>query len=215
MDHNKQSVQPSSTIKVERKIVEKNRRNQMKILFSKLNSLLPYNPKEVVPLIDQVDETINYIKSLETNVKLAKEKKESLLRNKRSRSGCSSSSCGAKGSIKSPKIEIHEMGFSLQIIVTCGVDDQFIFYEIIRILNEENVEVISANSSLTGDSFFHIVHAEIPQSLFQFGGTKVSDRLKSFVNGFVSEVQIDPHLLDFEIGTENWELLHSIVNKNN
>jgi len=38
-------IQPSST-KVERRLVEKNRRNQMKILFNKLNSLLPsYNPK--------------------------------------------------------------------------------------------------------------------------------------------------------------------------
>jgi hypothetical protein len=53
------------------------------------------------------------------------------------------------------------MGTSLQIIVTCGVDHQFIFYGIIRILNEENVEVITANSSLTGDSVFHIVHAEV------------------------------------------------------
>jgi hypothetical protein len=116
--------------------------------------------QEVLPIIDQVDEAIYYIKSLETNVKLAKEKKESLMRNKRSRGDCSSSS-GAKRSTTSPKIEIHEMGTSLQIIVTCGVDHQFIFYEIIRILNEENVEVISANSSLTGDSIFHIVHAEV------------------------------------------------------
>lgn len=39
--------QPSSTTKVERRLIEKkNRRNQMKILYSKLNSLLPnYNPK--------------------------------------------------------------------------------------------------------------------------------------------------------------------------
>lgn len=35
----------SSSTKVERRLVEKNRRNQMKILYSKLNSLLPsYNP---------------------------------------------------------------------------------------------------------------------------------------------------------------------------
>jgi hypothetical protein len=46
----------------------------------------------------------------------------------------------------------------------------------------------------------------MPQSLFQFGATKVSDRLKSFVNGSVSEVQIVPHLWDFEIGAEAWEL---------
>jgi len=45
------SDQPSSsnTTKVERRLVEKNRRNQMKILYSKLNSLLPnYNPKVLI-----------------------------------------------------------------------------------------------------------------------------------------------------------------------
>jgi hypothetical protein len=48
MDHDKQGCQPPSSIKVERKIVEKNRRNQMKILFSKLNSHLPRcNPKVI------------------------------------------------------------------------------------------------------------------------------------------------------------------------
>lgn len=215
MDHNQQGGQASSSTKVERKIVEKNRRNQMKILFSKLNSLLPnYNPQELaLPLPDQVDEAINYIKSLETNLKLGKDKKESLMGRKRSRSGCSSSSQVLKGSIISPKIEIHEMGPSLQLIVTCGVDDHFIFCEIIRILHEENVEVISANSSLAGDSVLHTVHAEISQSLLQFGATKISERLKRFVNESASEVEPEPQLWDLEIGTESWELLHSIVTK--
>ncbi|CAL5200391.1 unnamed protein product [Lathyrus oleraceus] len=176
MDHYQPGFQPCSSTKVERKIIEKNRRNKMKTLCSKLNSLLPnYNPKEALPLPDQIDNAINYIKSLKTNLKLAKEWKESLIRNNRSRSGCSSSS-GAKGSIKSPKIEIHENGSSLQVIVTCGVDEQFIFCEIMRILHEDHVEVISANSSLAGDSVIHVVHAENPQLLFQFGATKVGER---------------------------------------
>ncbi|XP_058773899.1 transcription factor bHLH162-like [Vicia villosa] len=213
MDRYQQAGQPSFSTKVERKVVEKNRRNKMKILFSHLNSLCPnYNSKEALPLPDQLDDAINYIKSLETNLKLGKEKKERLMRNKRSRSGCLNSS-GGNGSIKSPKIEIHENGSSLQVIVTCGVDEQFIFYEIIRILHEEYVEVISANSSLVGDSVIHVVHAENPQSLFQFGATKVGERLKRYVNGSVGEVQIVlPQLWDFEVGTESWDL-NSIVNK--
>ncbi|KAI5412951.1 hypothetical protein KIW84_057538 [Lathyrus oleraceus] len=161
--------------------------------------------QEALPLPDQIDEAINYIKSLETSLKSAKEKKESLMRNKRSRSGCSSSS--------RPKIEIHENGSSLQVIVTCGVDEQFIFCEIMRILHEDHVEVISVNSSLAGDSVIHVVHAENPRSLFQFGETKVGERLKRFVNGSMSKVQlIEPPLWDFEIGNETWDL-NSIVNK--
>ncbi|RHN75739.1 putative transcription factor bHLH family [Medicago truncatula] len=163
MDQNQQGGRPSSSTKVERKIVEKNRRNQMKILFSKLNSLLPsYNQKELaLPLPDQVDEAINYIKSLEINIKLAKEKKESLMGNKKRSRGGWSSSYGAKGSIELPKIEIHEIGPTLQVIVTCGVDEHFIFCEIMRILHEENVDVISSNSSLAGDSLLHTVLAQV------------------------------------------------------
>jgi len=45
MGQQQQGSQPSPT-KVERKIVEKNRRSQMKNLYSELNSLLPTrNPK--------------------------------------------------------------------------------------------------------------------------------------------------------------------------
>jgi len=47
----------------------------------------------------------------------------------------------------------------------------------------------------------------------QFGATKISERLKEFVNGSVSDVETEPLLWDLEIGTESWELLHSIVTK--
>ncbi|TKY48874.1 Transcription factor bHLH36 [Spatholobus suberectus] len=206
-----QGSQPSST-KVERKIVEKNRRNQMKNLYFKLNSILPnYNPKEAMPLPDQIDEAINYIKSLETNVKMAQEKKEMLMEEKRTRSGCSRAS-EAQGSPKSPKIEIHEMGSSLEVILTCGVNNQFIFCEIIRILHEENVEVITANSSMVGDSVLHVVRGEIRQSFFQFGATKVSKRLKRFVNGSISDVEIEPELWNLVIDTsEAWRLLDPTI----
>ncbi|WVZ04362.1 hypothetical protein V8G54_025168 [Vigna mungo] len=200
-------IQPPST-KVERRLVEKNRRNQMKILFNKLNSLLPsYNPKEVLPLPDQVDEAINYIKSLEAKVKMAQEKKESLQGAKKRYRGCFSNNNDANLAAaplpKSPQLEIQEVGSSLQVVLTTGMDNQFIFYEIIRMLHEENIEVRSLNSSLTGDSVFHVVHAEIPQSFLQFGAAKVSERLKRFVNGSYSDVETQHEWWDFDIGTDD------------
>ncbi|RDX65079.1 Transcription factor bHLH162, partial [Mucuna pruriens] len=199
-------IQPSST-KVERRLVEKNRRNQMKILYNKLNSLLPsYNPKESVPLPDQVDEAIDYIKSLEAKVKVAKEKKENLQGIRKRSRGCfsdNSDNFAATGSRKPPQFEIHEVGSSLQVVLTCGLNHQFIFYEIIRMLHQENIEVRSVNSSLAGDSMLHVVHAEIPQSFLQFGATKVSERLKRLVNGSCSDVETLPELWDFEIGSDD------------
>jgi len=52
---------------------------------------------------------------------------------------------------------------------------------------------------------------QIPQTLLQFGAIKISERLKEFVNGSVSDVGTQPQLWDLEIGTESWELLNSIV----
>lgn len=118
-------------------------------------------------------------------MKTAKEKKESLiLMGRRSRSGCSSSSEANKGSlIKPPKIEIHETGSSLEIILTHGVDhhDQFIFSEIVRILHEENVEVITANSSLAGDSVVHVVHAEVHTYIHTYASISPSILIKNFI----------------------------------
>ncbi|KAL4338149.1 hypothetical protein HN51_048263 [Arachis hypogaea] len=207
---------PSSTNKkkIERRVIEKNRRNHMKMLYSKLNSLLP-RPKEPLPLPDQVDKAINYIKSLEEKVKMAKEKRERSLgmeiRRKRTRGDCS-----GVDRQKPPQLEVHEIGSCVEIEMTCGLDTQFIFYEIIRILNEENIDVKSVNSSLIENSMYHILRAEISPSLLQFGVTKVSERLKRFVNEPTSEIELqsDYQLLDFEIDTDELaELLDFLEEK--
>lgn len=44
---------------------------------------------------------------------------------------------------------------------------------------------------------------QIPQSSLQFGATRVSERLKRFVNGSSSDVEIQPALWDFEIGSDD------------
>jgi len=125
--------------------------------------------QEVLPLPDQVDEAINYIKSLEAKVKMAQEKKESLQGIKKRSHGCFSSSRATFAATrlpKSPQLEIQEVGSSLQVVLITGIDHQFIFCEIIRMLHEENIEVRSANSSLTGDSVLHVVHAEVCVIIF-------------------------------------------------
>ncbi|BAT92295.1 hypothetical protein LR48_Vigan05g148000 [Vigna angularis] len=214
MDQQHES-QPSST-KVDRKIVEKNRRSQMKNLYSELNSLLPsYNPKvfveltqQVVAVPDQIDEATEYIKRLEEKVKMAKEKKERLMESKRSGSGLSSG-FETRGSEKPPKMEIHVKGSVLQVILTCGVDNHFVFCEIIRILREENVEVITTSYTIVGDSVIHVVHGEVGQSMIHSGASKVSEKLKWFLNGSISNEEMEPGMLwGSEIGaTLPWVLL--------
>ncbi|WCJ30779.1 basic helix-loop-helix (bHLH) DNA-binding superfamily protein [Euphorbia peplus] len=199
-------LQPST--KTERKVIEKNRRNQMKTLYSILDSLIPKHPsKEPLPLPDQIDEAISYIKNLEAKVKKSEEKKQTLSKKRPCSCLCSSQSAAAAAPVvKSPKIEVREMGSSLEIILISGSENQSLFNEIISILHEENVDVVSASSSLAGDSLLHVVHAQMNESgIFSFGAARVTERLNRFINGSTSEIELEPELWDFnDLQPETW-----------
>ncbi|KAB5512757.1 hypothetical protein DKX38_029785 [Salix brachista] len=196
-----------SSTKTERKIVEKNRRNQMKTLYSNLNSLLPNrNFKEAQTLPDQIDEAINYIKRLEEKLEKSREKRDSLTSSRNRTHACTFDPIPPIATSKSPQLKIQEMGSALEIVLTCGLDNQFVFYEIIKILHEERVEVVSANFQALGDSIFHIVHAQMKESADGFGAAKVTERLDRFINGSKSEIELDSELWDYTICPEtNWE----------
>ncbi|KAK3404725.1 transcription factor bHLH162 [Eucalyptus grandis] len=197
-------LQPSTSRRTERKIIEKNRRNRMKHLYSVLNSLLPSQPsdQEARSLPDQIDEAIKYIKGLETAVKEAKDKKENRMGKKRPSPSTSSSTLEA---VKSPQIEIRVRDSSLEVILTSGLHDQFIFSEILRMLHEEEVEVMNANFSVVGNSVYHLVHAKIGES--SLGAAMISERLKTFVNGSAADgghEEFHPKLWDCGLSPNIW-----------
>ncbi|CAL5406516.1 unnamed protein product [Camellia sinensis] len=193
----------SSTPKIERRIIEKNRRNHMKSLYSKLYSLLPnHDPsKEAVPLPDRLEEAEKYIKSLQMRLEKYKEKKETLLGRKRSHSCITD----FKQALKSPQIEIREMGPAVNVVLISGQEDKFIFHEIIRLIHEEGAEVVNASFSVVGNSIRHVIHAKIGELAPKFEAARVSNRLREFVNGSISDVESQSESLEFEIQPDMWE----------
>ncbi|KAK6264715.1 Myc-type [Theobroma cacao] len=173
MEHN-----PNSS-RTDRKLIERNRRNQMKALYSKLNSLIPHhNSRESTSLPDQLGEAANYIKRLQTNLERMKERKDSLLGVERSMN--TSRSSGPR----SPQIMIQEMGSSLVIGLTTCSSSQFIFNETIRILHEEGAEIVNASFSVVDDTVFHTIHLTVGESYAPDNGAaaRISERLQKFVN---------------------------------
>ncbi|XP_059659041.1 transcription factor bHLH162 [Cornus florida] len=171
---------PSSS-RTDRKTIEKNRRNHMKTLYSKLNSLVPHqSSREVVSLPDQLDEAANYIKKLQMNLEKMKEKKNRLMRLEKM---SASTSTGVMVGLRSPQIEIHEMGSALEVVLITGLDCQFMFNEIIRVLHEERAEVVNAGFSVVDDAVFHSIHSKVAESASGYGAPKISERLKQFVYG--------------------------------
>ncbi|KAD4981744.1 hypothetical protein E3N88_18415 [Mikania micrantha] len=129
---------------LERKVVEKNRRDKMKLLYSQLFSLVPdhFKSKETVEISERVNETINYIESLKANIKKTKEE-------------ASTSSQMSHG------IEIHEMTPDLYVVVVTGLETPSVFFNIVRVLDGYSTDVVQANFSPRGPSTFHVHHNNV------------------------------------------------------
>ncbi|XP_039034567.1 transcription factor bHLH162-like [Hibiscus syriacus] len=135
--------------RTERKLIERNRRCQMKILYDKLNSLIPhYNSRESTSsLPDQLEEAAKYIKRLQTNLERMKQERR-LTRSKQQQQWLEITSSR----------EIHEMGSSLVIGLTTDREKQFVFKEMVRVLHEEGADIVNAGFSVVDDTAFHTIH---------------------------------------------------------
>nr|GMC85278.1 transcription factor bHLH162 [Ipomoea batatas]GMD93099.1 transcription factor bHLH162 [Ipomoea batatas] len=180
--------------RADRKTIERNRRNQMKALYSTLNSLVPHQQStEMMSLPDQLDEAVNYIKKLQINLERMKEKKESLRSggggssHDQSSSVASRSSNGggmAVGGLKLPHVDIHHVDSALEVVLITGVDcSQSMFNDVLRTLHEEGADVISASFSSLDNMVFHTIHSQIEKSGSAYKAQRISERLHSFVNG--------------------------------
>ncbi|KAJ6416608.1 hypothetical protein OIU84_002467 [Salix udensis] len=156
---------PSSS-RTDRKTAERNRRNQMKALYSQLNSLVPHqNSREpVLSLPDQLNEAASYIKRLQTNLEKMKEKKDSLMGVERTNYASMASCNGTATGLRPPQIEVREMGSTLEVVLITGLDSQFMFNETIRVLHEEGAEIINASFSVVEDTVFHTIHSKVEDS---------------------------------------------------
>lgn len=63
--------------------------------------------------------------------------------------------------LKSPKIEIQQMGLGLEIVLITGLDCQFLFTETIRVLHEEGVDIVNASYKVFEDSVLHSIHCQV------------------------------------------------------
>ncbi|XP_014518226.1 transcription factor bHLH162 [Vigna radiata var. radiata] len=167
-----------SPSRLDRKFIERNRRNQMKTLFRKLNSLVPHQTSKAVSLPDQLEEATNYIKKLQMNMEKMEKKKNKLLGIERA--NVSMNGRGERVGFKSPRIEIQQMGSTLEVVLITGLDSQFMFSETIRVLHEEGLDVVNASYNVIEDAVFHSIHCHQDEK-FANGAARISERLKNFI----------------------------------
>lgn len=68
---------------------------------------------------------------------------------------------GRRVGLKSPRIEIQQMGSALEVVLITGFDCQFMFSETIRVLHEEGVDVVNASYKVIEGAVFHSIHCQV------------------------------------------------------
>ncbi|CAA7408601.1 unnamed protein product [Spirodela intermedia] len=164
--------------KLERKTVEKKRRALMKSLFSKLDSLLPPSKRGAVGQSDRLDDACSYIR--ETRERLAKmeERREAMVN---ANAGCGTPTAGgtASGPAALPHLEVRDLGSGVEVVLVSRRADQPVFFEILRVMEEEGAEVVNAGFAVAGGAAFHSFHSLNGSS--HGDPLRVAERLKEVV----------------------------------
>ncbi|XP_031132029.1 transcription factor bHLH162-like isoform X1 [Ipomoea triloba] len=171
--------------KLERKYIEKNRRNHLKSLYTDLFSLLP-TPKmqERMSLPDQLDETAKYIKCLEQQLEKSRQKKEELVKKesrKRPNNYSSCRNCMAGGEqSEAPHIQVLDTSPGMSVVLINGLESISQFHSIIRVLHkQQGLEVTNATFQIHGNSTLQIVHEQVGK--LEMG--MICERLKQVIKG--------------------------------
>ncbi|XP_057419500.1 transcription factor bHLH162-like [Lotus japonicus] len=180
----KNSNNTSDSPKLDRKTIEKNRRIHMKALCFKLMSSIPASKylkptKDMLAQQDQLDLAAGYIKHMREKIDKLKGKKEqamSMMSSSRSNDGFFNIST------KLPLLEIRDLGSAIEVMLITGLNKNFMLYQVICVLEEEGVEVVTANFSTISDKIFYTIHAKVKISRLGVEPTRVYQRLQELIS---------------------------------
>ncbi|KAK9104499.1 hypothetical protein Scep_021343 [Stephania cephalantha] len=191
----------SDGAKPDRKTVERNRRMHMKSLCFKLSSLIPnYHhlyqhssnnsislTQDISSPFERLDHAAVYIKQLKERIDSMKIRKQQLIMSSvqtPSDDVITSGDCSTlnvTSLTRMPILELRDLGSSLEVVLITGLNKNFMFYQIIAVLEEEGAEVVNASFSIVGDKVMHTIHSQVTSSRVGIDVSSISERLKDLV----------------------------------
>ncbi|KAL3325719.1 hypothetical protein AABB24_036780 [Solanum stoloniferum] len=195
--------------KLERKYVEKNRRNHMKNLCNQLHSMLPTHSSSskvtTMTVPDQIDAAVKHIETLKMNLEKNKKHLEELKMGPKNAQSLNKTNEPGPITKSPPQIEFHQMGPNMVVVLINGLDNIGTFNSIIRLCHKEGVEVVSTSFKLNGNSTLQISHETKVQinksSLMEFKATSLCDKMKELIYGpsCNNDIESNQHLWDYII----------------
>ncbi|KAL3511294.1 hypothetical protein ACH5RR_030695 [Cinchona calisaya] len=151
-----------------RGVMERQRRQQINNLYSRLASVLPPLP-EKLPKPALLDYSSTYINNLKERIRELEAKKEELK---------SDGSTSAKD-LALQAIEVIEKGPIVEVNLVTGLNKGFVLHEVISILEEEGAQLLSANYSASTDRVFYTIISQAFSSRIGIETSRVQERLKA------------------------------------
>ncbi|RLN08973.1 hypothetical protein C2845_PM11G20010 [Panicum miliaceum] len=173
----------------DRKTVERNRRNQMNALYSRLDQLVragsspslsaPQAVQRGPPAMtrpDRLEEAAAYIRQTTERVERLKERKRELTAARASSSSQGSSSAGGAA-----EVEVQHLGSGLHAILVTGAppSDGASFHRAVRAVEEAGGEVQNAHFSVVGARAIYTIHTLVAEG----GIERLLQRLKAALRG--------------------------------
>ncbi|KAI3684529.1 hypothetical protein L6452_33753 [Arctium lappa] len=176
--------------KLERKTIEKNRRNHMKDLCYKLTSLVPSlfsQPYKCFTQDTVFDQSIAYIKQLQKRVEQLKEKRDETSRmidngGRNNPSHHDQPHVSYDRVRRRPVVEIKELDGGLQVFLTSNLERNFTFSEVIRIVEDGGAEVVKGGYTTVGEKVIYTLHAQARVSRIGVEIMSVYERLQELIN---------------------------------
>jgi len=149
------------------KIIERQRRTEMKVLFARLRSLLPDGNLSGKPTVaQQVLEAVSYVRHLQRKIEnLSAEREKMKVNSDQNAKVLFEKFCHKtlplEGSDREyPAVKINSVGSGVQIW-TNSLEHEIVYSDILLALEEAGLEVVSAVSSAINNRVYHTIHTKV------------------------------------------------------
>ncbi|KAL5764464.1 hypothetical protein ACOSQ2_017058 [Xanthoceras sorbifolium] len=168
--------------RAKRNITEKNRRIHMKNLIGRLTSLLPHQPSNSKLSVGEIlNQANSYIQQLKRNNESLKRKK-AILKGDNNKKKFDHNLISNGPSKQLPIINITTFDSILEVnLLVSGFNKNFMFYEIINVLEEEGAQVIDAVQTKAGDQIIYTIKSKAITCRIGVETSRVEERLREII----------------------------------
>ncbi|KAI5346960.1 Hypothetical predicted protein [Prunus dulcis] len=141
--------------------IEKKRRQEMAALYASLRSVLPLEYiKGKRSLAEHMNEAVNYIKHLQTRIKVLGRRRDEL---KIGTSSLPSLSASSSTSSTSPRVAVHPCFGGVEIVISRGgsVEQGLVLSRLLKILLGQGLTVISCATTQVNERLVYTIQSEV------------------------------------------------------